>query len=153
MRHKIFGRQLSRTTKERKALFRNLISSLILHGQIKTTEAKAKAIKAEVDKVVSQAKKGTLEARRRLMASVGKSATDKLFSQTVLNFAARSSGFTTMIKLGPRKGDNAPIVLMKWIIDEQPKEAEKPKAKKSKTKEKKIQPEKTQKQKRVVKKK
>lgn len=115
VRHKIFGRKLKRNSKERKTLFKGLISSLILRGRVKTTEAKAKSIKGQIDKIVSKAKKGTLDARRQLLATLNQGAAEKLLNEVIPSFSNRSSGFTQIIKVGPRKGDSAPMVLLQWV--------------------------------------
>lgn len=115
MKHHIFGKKLKRTTGERKSLFRSLISSIILKGKIKTTEAKAKAIKGQIDRFVSWSKKGTLSARRQLLQVLDKRTVDKLMGELAPIFEGRSSGFTQIIKIGPRKGDNAPVVLLRWV--------------------------------------
>lgn len=125
MKKKIFGRKLKRTTKERKALFRSLVSSLILKGQIKTTEAKAKSVKGEVDKIINLAKKGTLAARRELLTILDPQAVGKLLNGAAAGFSKRSSGFTQIIKIGPRKGDNAPMVFLRLIEAIKPPEVTK----------------------------
>lgn len=130
MKHRIFGRKLKRTTKERKALFKSLISSLVLKGKIKTTEAKAKAIVGQVDKFVGVAKKGTLSGRRHLLAFFPKKTVGKLLSEVAPSFSSRLSGFTQIIKIGPRKGDNAPMVLLQWVGREPQEEAPKEKVEK-----------------------
>ena len=123
MKHRIFGRKLKRTTKQRKALFKSLISSLVLKGKIKTTEAKAKAIVGQVDKIVNVAKKGTLSGRRYLLTFLEEKAVGKLLDEVAPSFSSRSSGFTQIIKIGPRKGDNASMVLLRWVgIEETPTE-------------------------------
>lgn len=115
MRHRSFKKKLGRDIKQRKALFKSLITSLISHGQIKTTEAKAKAVKGLVDKLVTKAKQGTLHARRQVLAFLSrKDAVKKLFDEIALRFKERQSGFTKIIKVGTRKGDSAAMVLMKW---------------------------------------
>lgn len=115
MRHQVFGKKLKRSSKERKALFKGLISSLVLRGQVKTTEAKAKAIRGQIDKIISKTKKGTLDSRRQLLSTLGKISTKKLFDEILPGFSSRSSGFTQIIKIGPRKGDGAPMVLLQWV--------------------------------------
>jgi len=115
MRHRVSGKKLGRDIKERKALFKNLVISLISHGKIKTTKAKAKAIKGLVDKLVSKAKQGTLHARRQVLAFLSqKEAVKKLFDEIGPRFERRASGFTRIINIGQRQGDNAPMVVMEW---------------------------------------
>ena len=122
MRHRVFGKKLSRSKDRRKALFRNLVTSLILREAIKTTEAKAKAIKGLVDKVINKGKAGNLHARRVLSQFFTKSAAvEKVIKVLGPRFRQRKSGFTRIIKIGRRKGDNAPIVKMELIEGEEKK--------------------------------
>ena len=115
MRHRVSGKKLGRDIKERKALFKNLVISLISHGKIKTTKAKAKAIQGLVDKLVTKAKQGTLHARRQVLAFLSqKEAVKKLFDEIGPRFERRASGFTRIINIGQRQGDNAPMVVMEW---------------------------------------
>lgn len=127
MRHQVKGKKLGRDIKKRKALFKNLISALITHGRVKTTEAKAKAVKGLVDKLVTKAKEGTIHARRQALAFLSRrQVVQKLFEEIAPRFKKREGGFTRVIKIGPRRGDNAPIVIMEWTeeapISEQSKE-------------------------------
>lgn len=117
MRKNIFGRQFSRDTNQRKALFKSLISSLILDESIKTTLEKAKAIKGEVDKIVNKAKKGDNTLKTRLLQRhLGIDAMNKLIKDITPRFKDRSSGYTRLIKLGRRFSDNAAMVLMEWVV-------------------------------------
>src|SRR4030042_2364108 len=111
MKHKKKGKKLNRSTHQRKALYRSLISSLILNEQIKTTESKAKAIKRLVDKLISKAKDGSLHIRRQILAFLpNNKAVNKLVDEVAPRFKDRVSGFTKFTKLQRRKGDNALIV-------------------------------------------
>lgn len=115
MRKRVFGRQLSRNRGARTALFRSLVRALVLHGEIVTTKAKAKAIRADVDKLVTLAKKGDVAARRNVLGKLGndRATTDKLFGlKAVLD--GRTSGFTRIVALPARKGDLAQIVRLEW---------------------------------------
>jgi len=114
MRKNIFGRQLKRDINERKALFKNLISSLILNGSIKTTEAKAKAIKADVDKIITKAKKGE-SSMRVLHARIADEAVKKAIFDIAPRFANRQGGYSRIIKIGRRLSDNAEMVLMELV--------------------------------------
>lgn len=115
MKSQLTGR-FSRTNKERKALFRSLISNLVKHGQLETTEPKAKAIKGLVDKSITQAKKGDIEARRRLLAFLREGeVVNKLMDEITPRFGSRSSGFTKTTKLGRRVGDGAMVVKMEFV--------------------------------------
>lgn len=135
MFHRISGRKLGRNIKQRKALFRNLINSLILAGRIRTTEAKAKAVKGLVDKLVTKAKKKTLWDWRQLLGPFPQKSVEKLIKEIVPRFENRSSGFTRLIKIGSRPGDQAPQVLLEWVEGKEtalPKETPKGKKKKAK---------------------
>lgn len=139
MRKMVFGRHLSRSRKGRIALFRSLIRALTISGKIVTTRAKAKAIIPQIDKIVTAAKKNSLSARRRVLASLGndRGTTDLIFLKVVPAFSNRTSGFTRIILLPARSGDKAQMVRLEWsdVIEtkEKPKKevkekkAEKPK--------------------------
>ncbi len=115
MRKNVFGRRFKRDTNERKALFKSLMSSLVLHGRIKTTESKAKAIKGQVDKLISRVKKNNTNAssflNKYLVGNVG----EKLVTEIAPRFSTRTSGYTRLIKLGHRFSDNAATVIMEWV--------------------------------------
>ena len=120
MRKNVFGRQFSRDTNQRKALFKSLISSLILDESIKTTLEKAKAIKGDVDKIVNKAKKGDNTLKVQLLQrSLGAEAMNKVIKDLAPRLSGRTSGYTRITKLGRRFSDNAPMVLMEWV--EKPK--------------------------------
>lgn len=128
MRHRVFGSKLGRDKNARKALFKSLISSLIIHGQIKTTEARAKAIKGLVDRLVSRSKQRTLQARRQVLAFLqNKKVVGKLVDEIAPKFSKRPSGFTRILRLGKRAGDQAMMVKMEFVepLEEQTK-TEKP---------------------------
>ena len=106
MRHRKAGRQLRRTSEQKLALMRNLASSLLEHGAIETTEAKAKELRPFVEKLITKAKSGTLHARRLAGRHVQKRETaDKLFREIGPRFAQRPGGYTRILKTGHRKGD------------------------------------------------
>ena len=116
MRHKKAGKKLNRNTSQRKALFKNLIQSLIIHEEIKTTLAKAKVIKRLFDKLMTKAKEGSLHSRRQILAFLpSKKAANKLVDETAKRFKKRTSGFTRFIRLGKRRGDDAMIVKLELI--------------------------------------
>ncbi len=124
MRHRKTGRKLNRNIHQRKALFKNLIAALILKGKISTTEAKAKAIKRLVDKLVNRAKKGTIQARRLIAAFIpDKKAVNKLVDEIAPRMQKRPSGFTTLERVSRRRGDNAVVVEVGFV--DQVVEAEK----------------------------
>lgn len=119
MRHRIFGRKLHRSKNQRKALFKSLVYELVMHGRVKTTQAKAKAVKPLVDKLVTKAKSATLSSHREILRILPKDGAGMLFDSIVPRFAGRSSGFSRIIQLGERLGDNAPLVLLEWSKEPQ----------------------------------
>jgi len=122
MRHRYFGKKLSRDVKQRKALFKSLVNSLVIHGKIKTTEAKAKAVHGLVDKLITKGKTGTLHSRRLIAAFLqNKKAVNKIVDELGPLFKKRPGGFTRIVRLGRRQGDNAMMVNLELV--------EKPKAK------------------------
>lgn len=123
MRHLVKIRKLSRTTKHRESLIANLIVSLIQHNRIKTTLAKAKAMRPLAEKIVTLGKKGTLHHRRQAIAKLGNvSAVGKLFKEIAPKFADRKGGYTRIIKLGHRTTDATLEALIEWtdVIVEAP---------------------------------
>lgn len=134
MRHQKKGKKLNRDTNHRKALFKNLIQSLIVHEKIKTSEAKAKSIKPLIDKLIAKAKQGSLHVRRQIMAFLpDKKAAHKLVDEIAPRFKKQVGGFTKMVRLGKRRGDNAMMVEMK-IAKEGNKEKKKEEEKNSNAK-------------------
>jgi large subunit ribosomal protein L17 len=115
MKKNVFGRKLKRDKNERKALFKSLMSSLVLHEKIETTEAKAKAIRAEIDKLVTKAKQGGNSANLVLEKSLSRPAFDKIIKEIGPRFSKRQGGYTRLIKLGKRFGDDAPVVILEWV--------------------------------------
>ena len=115
MKKSIFGRKLKRDTNERKALFKSLMTSLVLKESIRTTEAKAKAIKPEIDKMVTHAKKGTNASMQKIHGSLSHIALDKFVSNVAPRFKDRNGGYTRIIKLGGRVGDEAKMVILEWV--------------------------------------
>lgn len=114
MKKKVFGRRFSRDVNERKALFKSLMSSLVLRGRIKTTEEKAKAIKGQIDKLINQAKKEKFIARNLLMPYFSPVALEKIIVEIAPRFNKRTSGCTRILKTGTRFGDSASMVVMEW---------------------------------------
>ncbi|HVF69056.1 MAG TPA: 50S ribosomal protein L17 [Xanthomonadales bacterium] len=123
MRKQVFGRQFKRDANERKAMFKNLLTSLVLEERISTTIAKAKAIKSAADKLVTTAKKahsassgqGGDLAYKGLHPSVNQDAVMKMISDIAPRFATRQGGYTRVIKLGKRRvADNAPMAIIEW---------------------------------------
>lgn len=125
MRHQVAGRILGRDTTHRKALFRNLIKSLYTHERIMTTEAKARAIRADAEKLITKAKHGLAEggnrvhAQRQLVAFLNdKTIAKKVFDEFAPRYATRNGGYTRMIKLGKRQGDAADMVILELVDTE-----------------------------------
>jgi large subunit ribosomal protein L17 len=142
MRHRRRAKQLGRNINQRKALFRGLINSLIEHRSLITTQAKAKAIQAKVDKLVTRAKKDSVTNRRLVHSFLQKPINvKKLFQEIVPATAKRISGFTRITKLAPRRGDAALMVKLEWVDEtHQPKSVEKPSAKRKVSKKKVTKP-------------
>ncbi len=116
MRHLKSGRKLNRTSAHRKALMRNLVTSLIERGRIRTTDAKAKELRQIADRLVTLGKRASLHARRQAAAFVRtRAAVRKLFDEIAPRFANRPGGYTRVIKLGRRVGDAAPISLIEFV--------------------------------------
>ena len=117
MRHRQDRRKLSRTASHRKALFMNLAREVIDHERIKTTQAKAKAVKPELEKLITLAKRGDLHARRQAMAALGhdKFVVYKLFEEIAPRYAERPGGYTRILKLGPRPGDATELVYLELV--------------------------------------
>ena len=119
MRHQRQRYQLSRSASHRKALLMNLSKEVIEHERIQTTEAKAKAVKPEVEKLITLAKRGDLHARRQVLTVVtDKGVVHTLFTEIGPQFAERDGGYTRITKIGPRKGDNAPLAVIELIQEE-----------------------------------
>ncbi len=116
MRHRKAGRQLRRTSEQKLALMRNLATSLIEHGAIETTEAKAKELRPFVEKLITKAKSGTLHDRRLAGRHIQRRATaDKLFHEIGPRYAQRPGGYTRITRLGPRQGDGAPMAVIELV--------------------------------------
>ncbi len=109
-------RKFGRTAGHRKALLRGQVTSLVLHGQIETTVAKAKSIKPLADKMVTLGKRGDLAARRQAAAFLlDPVAVQKLFDDVAPRMAERNGGYTRIIKTGVRRGDAAPMAIIEWV--------------------------------------
>lgn len=115
MRHLKSGRKLNRTASHRKALIRNLLKALVQREQIQTTDAKAKELRRWADRIVTLGKRDTLHARRLAYAQLGSRVlVSRLFDDIAPRFQNRAGGYTRIIKLGPRRGDAAPISLIEF---------------------------------------
>lgn len=116
MRHQKKTLKLGRTAEHRKALLANQVCSLIEHQRIKTTLAKAKAVRPLAEKMVTLGKKGSLHARRTALAVLRqKGAVKKLFEDIAPRSASRNGGYTRIVKLGARKSDSAPVAFIEWV--------------------------------------
>jgi large subunit ribosomal protein L17 len=115
MRHAVHGRKLGRTSAHRRALFRNQLASLVEHERITTTVEKAKELRPIAEKMVTQGKRGTVEARRRVRRMIDRHLVKKLFDDIAPRFAEREGGYTRILKLGPRKGDGAEMALIEFV--------------------------------------
>ena len=111
MRKQVFGRRFKRDKNERKALFSGLISSMIIKGRIETTEEKAKAIKSEIEKLVTKAKKGN---KKLLIKNLNPFERERMLNEIAPTFANRSGGYTRIIKTGKRLSDNASMAIIEW---------------------------------------
>lgn len=114
MKKKVFGRKLKRDRNERKALFKGLLSELVLHERIKTTEPKAKAVKGLADKLVTKVKKNGQNAFNSLQEYLHPDAIRKLITDVAPRFANRAGGYTRVLRIGSRVADNAQMVIMEW---------------------------------------
>lgn len=134
MRHNYKGRKLGTDFAHTKAMKRSLVQALFLNDRIKTIESRAKEIRPDVDKIITWAKKGNLHSRRLAIAALGndKELVREIFEKVEQGmFADRQGGYTRIMKLGNRKGDNAPMVIMELVTEPVAKKAEKPAAKKA----------------------
>ena len=132
MKHRVKAKHFNRDTKSRKALLRNLLRALIEHGQIETSEARAKEVRRLADKIISRAQKGDVATRRSIHRFFGKrDVVNTLFDQVVPAFAERKSGFCSLEKLSNRRGDNMPVYRLSLLIDEKKWQGLKNESKKS----------------------
>ena len=128
MRHRRAGKKLGRDSAHRKALYSNLAGALIEHGRIKTTEAKAKAVKPFAEQMITLGKRGDLHARRLALAELrSQDVVHQLFADVAPRFADRPGGYTRIVKLGPRYGDAAEMVYLE-LVDFEPAGAAAPTA-------------------------
>jgi large subunit ribosomal protein L17 len=116
MRHRKAGRKFGRTMEHRKAMSRNLVTSLLEHGRIQTTEAKGKELRRWVERVITTAKSDSVAARRAVDAIVeNPEVSEKLFTNLMPRLRERPGGYTRVLKIGPRQGDGAPMVLVELV--------------------------------------
>ena len=137
MRHKLAHRKLNRTSEHRKALFKNMLNSLIKYEQITTTLPKAKELKPQIDKVITIGKKNNLQSKKNLIAELqSKTSVEKLFKILSQRYQKRKGGYSRVIRAGYRYGDDAPMAVIELVdrdiqakkvdIKNKPKEITKP---------------------------
>lgn len=116
MRHAKKGRKLGTDASHTKAMLRSLAAALLANERIKTTETRAKEVRSLVDRIITWGKRGDVHARRLALAELGDQAlVKKVFDDIAPRFAEREGGYTRILKLGPRKGDAAPMVIMELV--------------------------------------
>ncbi len=116
MRHRKAGVKLNRTSSHRKAMFRNMVTSLFKYERIQTTDAKAKELRRWADHIVTLAKRGDLHARRQALSIVReKDVVHKLFAEAAERFGAMEGGYTRIVKIGRRRGDAAPLSIIELV--------------------------------------
>jgi len=134
MRHRKAGRKLGRTSAHRSALLRNLVTALLDHERIETTDAKAKELRRVADRMITLGKRGDLHARRQALAVVrSREVAGKLFGPLAERYRERQGGYTRILKLRTRIGDAAPISLIE-LVDRDAKPAPEPEKKEAKAK-------------------
>jgi large subunit ribosomal protein L17 len=116
MRHNIAGRRLSRDSSHRQAMYRNLVTDLLRHEKIVTTEAKAKEVRGMAEKMITLGKKSGLHAYRQALSFITDTkVTAKVFAELGPRYKERPGGYTRIVKLAPRLGDNAPMVQLELV--------------------------------------
>lgn len=139
MRHQKTGKKLGRNSSHRKAMFRNMTTSLFKHEQLETTDAKAKELRPIAEKMISLAKRGDLHARRQALSYLkDKTVTHRLFEEIKDRYLDRQGGYVRIVKKGNRKGDGAPVSIIQLLPGEEVKKKAK---KKGKTQPKDVKPE------------
>lgn len=122
MRHRNAGIKLGITSSHREAMFRNMVTSLLKHDRIRTTDVKAKELRRWADKIITLAKQGDLHSRRQALAIVReKDVVHKLFAEAADRFGSISGGYTRIVKAGNRSGDAAPISIVELVAPEKSK--------------------------------
>ncbi len=116
MRHAKKGRKLGTDASHTKAMLRSLAAAVLINERIKTTEARAKEVRALVDRIITWGKRGDVHARRLALAELGdRQLVHKVFAEIAPRYADRDGGYTRILKLGPRKGDAAPMVILELV--------------------------------------
>ncbi len=133
MRHRKAGKQLGRNSSHRKALLRNMVTSLFKYERIETTDVKAKAVRPVAEKLITLAKRGDLHARRQALAYIReKEITHKLFGELKDRYLDRQGGYLRLVKKGNRKGDGAPVSIVQLLPADEGKKPSKKKRKRPK---------------------
>ena len=133
MHHGKAGRKLGRTSSHREAMFRNMVTSIIKHESIRTTDTIAKELRKLADNMITLGKRGDLHARRQAAAIVrDRKALEKLFGELAGRFRDRAGGYTSIVKIGYRFGDKAPVSIIEYLPGDEKKEKAKPKKKEKK---------------------
>lgn len=123
MRHRVSGRHLGRSTPQRLALYRSLVTSLLHHERIVTTEGKAKEIRGFAERIITLGKRGDLHARRQVLSILyDKTLVDKVFHDLAPRYRERNGGYTRLLRLGPRQGDAASMLQIELLPPPAPKE-------------------------------
>ncbi len=116
MKHSVAGRRFDMATDQRIAMFRSLVTQVLKHDSIQTTEARAKEVKPLVDKMVTLGKRGTLHSRRQALAYIYEpDVVERLFDEIAPRYTARPGGYTRVLKIGPRKGDGAMMAQLELV--------------------------------------
>ena len=116
MRHKVAGRRFDRPTNQRLLMYRNLVTDLLRHEKITTTEAKAKEVRGLAEKMITLGKKGGLHCRRQALSVIfDEEVAAKVFTEFAQRYANRPGGYTRITKLGQRRGDGAPMVQLELV--------------------------------------
>ena len=130
MYHGKAGRKLGRTSSHKEAMFRNMVTSVIKYESIRTTDTKAKELRKLAERMITLGKRGDLHARRQALTVVrDKSLVSKLFGELTERYRNREGGYTRIVKMGFRFGDNAPVSILEYIPEEKKKDKAKTKAK------------------------
>jgi large subunit ribosomal protein L17 len=116
MRHRKSGRKLGRTSSHREAMLRNMVTSLLKYEKITTTDAKAKELRKVAEKMITLGKRGDLHARRQALSFVrDREIVGKLFDELSARYRDWTGGYTRIVKMGNRAGDNAPVSIIEFI--------------------------------------
>ena len=122
MNHRKTGRKLGRTSSHRKAMLRNMVTSLLQHEEIRTTDAKAKELRGVAERMITLGKRGTLHARRQALEMIrSREVASKVFDELAERYRERPGGYTRIIKLGLRTGDAAPMSIIE-LVDREDRE-------------------------------